>query len=200
MELSDAVRNRRIVRAFSDRPVPAELLDDVLAQALSAPTAGNSHGVDFVVLRGARETAMFWQATTTEDWWQRNPRRAGMRSAPVVLLPVSGPPPYLARYALEDKARSGLDRPEAWPIPFWFTDAAFATMIVLLRAVDAGLGAAFVGIFRGESSLLSGLGVPDGLRPLGAVLLGYPAPHQAPSASGLLPGRRRGERIHFGSW
>ena len=60
------------------------------------------------------------------------------------------------------------------PCPYWFGDAAFATMGLLLEATAAGLGACFLGNFRGEGPLLAALGVPPGWRLFGAVLLGHP--------------------------
>ena len=51
---------------------------------------------------------------------------------------------YVARYGEPDKAASGLGRgADAWPVPFWLVDTAFATMTLLLAATDAGLGALF---------------------------------------------------------
>jgi nitroreductase len=84
-------------------------------------------------------------------------------------------------------------------VPYWLVDTAFATMLMLLGAADAGLGAAFVGIFRGEAELLASLGVPEGYRPIGAVAMGYPAPDiRSPS---LARGRRpMADVVHRGGW
>ena len=76
----------------------------------------------------------------------------GLRRAPVVLLAYASPT-YLARYAEADKADSGLGAgAEPWPVPYWYGDAAFGVMAVLLGAVDAGLGACILGAFRGEAA------------------------------------------------
>jgi nitroreductase len=69
-----------------------------------------------------------------------------------------------------------------------------------VAAVDAGLGACFLGNFRGEEDLASALGVPGDRRYLGTVLLGEPGGDDPPSAS-LARGRRRAEdALHWGSW
>jgi nitroreductase len=174
VELDDAIRRRRMVRSFEDRPVPPEVVDDILAHAVRAPSAGFSQGWAFVVLEGPEQTEVFWRTVTTPDW-RASTRRAGLLRAPVVVLPLAHRQAYLDRYAEPDKEGSGLDRPETWPVPYWLVDTAFATMLMLLGAADAGLGAAFVGIFRGEAELLASLGVPEGYRPIGAVAMGYPA-------------------------
>ena len=106
MELSDAVRRRRMVRSFSGAPVPADVLDHVLELACSAPSAGNTGGWDAVVLSGPEETAAFWDATTTADWRARSRRWPGLARAPVVVALFVDPGAYRARYRQADKARA----------------------------------------------------------------------------------------------
>jgi len=47
-------------------------------------------------------------------------------------------------------------------------------MLMLLAAVEEGLGAWFFGVFDGEERLLADLGVPEGPQLIGAIALGYP--------------------------
>jgi nitroreductase len=85
-------------------------------------------------------------------------------------------------------------------VPYWFVDTGFAALLLLLGAVDAGLGACFLGNFRGEEALAAALGVPDDRRYAGTVLLGEPGGDDPPSAS-LARGRRRAEDVvHRGRW
>jgi nitroreductase len=187
-----------MVRSFEDRPVPPEVVDAVLARAVQAPSAGFSQGWAFVVLEGPDQTEVFWRTTTTPDWRASSPR-AGLLRAPVVILPLAHRQAYLDRYAEPDKQGSGLDLPDAWPVPYWIIDTAFATMLMLLSICESGLGAAFLGIFRGEVELVATLGIPDEYKPIGAVAMGYPAP-DVPSRS-LSRGRRpMTEVVHRGRW
>ena len=63
-------------------------------------------------------------------------------------------------------------------------------MMILLTAVDLGLGALFFGIFTGEQVLMDLLGVPDGYRPIGAIAVGHPTRGER-SRPELPTGRRR---------
>ena len=197
MELGEAIRRRRMVRNFEDRPVPTRALERILDHARRAPSAGHTQGSAFLVLEGAEEVDRFWDCTFPAE------RRAGFRwpglfRAPVVILPCASKAAYLDRYAEPDKGWA--DRDEArWPVPYWDIDCGFATMAMLLTAVDEGLGALFFGVFDGLPALRAAFGIPDDHHPIGAVALGWPAPDE-PSPS-LRRGRRpEAEVIHRGRW
>ena len=189
-------------RNFSSEPVDPALVERILEAALRSPTAGNTAGTAWVVLSGSDETSAYWEATTDAGWRAANPEWAsGLMRAPVVLLSYASPDAYLARYSEPDKSRSALGTSEAaWVVPYWFGDAAFAVMAVLLCAVDAGLGACVLGNFRGEAALAASLGVPDAWRLFGAVALGVPAGDTHRSRSLDRPVPAVTDRIHSGRW
>jgi nitroreductase len=200
VELSDVVRRRRMVRSFSDAALDAEVLDGVLARAARAPSAGNSGGVDAVVLEGKDQTAAFWGATTTEGWRATSRRWPGFSRAPVIVALFVHVDAYADRYREPDKAAVDPTGIRDWPVPYWFVDGGFFAMLLLLAAVDAGIGACFIGNFRGESALRTAFGVPPDRTYVGAVLLGEPdgADHPSPS---LNRGRRDTEDVfHRGRW
>lgn len=198
MELRDAVRARRMVRAFARRPVPRATVDDLIDLARRAPSAGNTQPWHFVVLEG-EETARLWDVTLPL------PRReafrwSGLLDAPVVVVPVVDPGAYASRYAEDDKRATGLgDGPGAWSVPYWWVDGGMAVHGLLLAAVDAGLGALFYGLFDHEAAVLAALGVPAGYRALGAVALGWPAPDE-PGRSAGRPRPALGDVVHRGRW
>ena len=206
-----------MVRSFSDRPLDSSLVEAMLVDALRSPTAGNAGGTAWLVLEGAEQTAIYWAHTTTEEWRRRSRRWPGLSSAPVVALSLASPATYVRRYGETDKAGSGLGPPatargvgneeaagpggeDAWPVPYWFGDAAFTTMALLLRATAEGLGACFLGNFRGENRLLRALGVPAEWRLFGAVLLGLAAGADPPSSSLSRPAPSPASRVHRGRW
>jgi nitroreductase len=199
VELTDAVARRHMTRNFSATPLGPGVVDGLLTAALRAPSAGHTQGREFLVLEGPAETSAYWQATTDQSWRDGSRRFAGLSRAPVVILVFADPEAYVARYREPDKARTDGVEVE-WVVPFWFVDAAFATMNLLLAATDRGIGAAFLGNFRGEDRLRSALGVPERLRWLGAVLLGEAAQPDPPSTSTARPRRTVEESVHRGRW
>jgi nitroreductase len=197
MELTEAVRKRRMIRTYDpDMGIPREALETMLSLAARAPSAGHTQGWRFLVLDDITSCAAFWQATTDDEvdsWLER------MQTAPVLIVVFSDKDAYLDRYAEADKGWS--DRDESrWPVPYWDIDAGMAAMILLLAAVDAGLGACFFGVpSETWDALRSAFAVPPGLRPIGVVSMGYPAPDlRSPS---LRRGRRPlDEIVSYGSF
>ena len=197
MELREVVRRRRMVRRFDPRPLPAEVLDRILDSATRAPSAGFSQGLDLLVLEGPEAVRGFWAATT-------DPRFGTPYSTaepPVIVLVLADKQAYLDRYAAPDKAGLGMEVEEGWPVPYWDLDAAMAVMLMLLTAVDEGVGAWYFGVFHGAQGLLGDLGVPEGRRLVGAVALGYPAADERPSGSARTRPRRPVDQVvHRGRW
>jgi nitroreductase len=197
MELREVVRRRRMVRRFEPRPLPDEVLDRILHSATRAPSAGFSQGLDLLVLEGPEAVRGFWRATA-------DPRFATPYSTaepPVIVLVLSDKQAYLDRYAAPDKAGLGMDTEAGWPVPYWDMDAAMAVMLMLLTAVDEGVGAWYFGVFHGAGALLADLGVPEGRRLVGAVALGYPAADDRPGGSARTrPRRPLDQVVHRGRW
>jgi nitroreductase len=188
MELTDAIRSRRMVRSYDPgRAVPAELITRALDLATRSPSAGNTQGWDFVVLRTTGDRSLFW-AATTDPHADPDPWLQGMRTAPVLILCLSDPARYLDRYAEPDKGWT--DRDESrWPVPYWDVDTGMAAFAVLLSAVDSSLGACFFGVRpEDQAAVLDAFGAPPDRRIVGVVSLGYPAPDRRS------PSLRRGRR------
>jgi nitroreductase len=187
MELSEAIRRRRMVRAYDpERPVPDEVVDRLLRNAIRAPSAGFSQGWDFLVLRKAADRDRFWRVTAEpgapDSWLQ------GMQTAPLLVVCLSDKDTYLDRYAEPDKGWT--DRDEArWPVPYWDVDTGLAALLMLLTAVDAGLGSCFFGLPPARhEDFRAAFDVPANRTPVGVVAVGYAAPDRRS------PSLRRGRR------
>ena len=199
MQFAEVVTARRMVRAFTGEPIPAEILDRVLDLAVRVPSAGNTQGLDLVVLEG-EQTARYWDVSLPVD------RRAGfpwprLLDAPVLIIPVSSPAAYVERYGEPDKVHSGLGEDmDRWRDPYWYVDSAFSAMVTLLAAVDEGLGAVFFGQFEHEDAIKQALGIPADRRPVGTIALGFAAAQQRRSQSAQRGRRPSSEIVHRGGW
>ena len=199
MELSEALRRRRMVRNYAPDPIDPGVLDRVLAAGRRAPAAGNTQALDLIVLEGAAETARYWDVTLAPE------RRAtfrwpGLLVAPVLLIPCVRPQSYVDRYAEADKARAGLgDSADGWAVPYWYVDGGAAIMAMLLTAVDEGLGSLLFGQFDHEPAVRAAFGIPDDVVPLGTIALGHPAPDE-PGRSAKRERSSLDEVVHCGSW
>jgi nitroreductase len=197
MELRDVVRRRRMVRRFDPAPLAPAVLERILHSATRAPSAGFSQGLDLVVLEGPEAVRGFWRATTDP----RFGKPYSTAEPPVIVLVLSDPQAYLDRYGQPDKAGLGMETEAGWPVPYWDMDAAMAVMLMLLTAVDEGVGAWWFGVFHRAEALLRDLGVPEGRRLVGAVALGRPAADDRPTGSAVTrPRRRMDEVVHRGRW
>ena len=147
-----------MVRSFDATPIDLDWLEELCADALWAPTAGNSAGVRMYTV-GREHVLDYLDVATDSAWRESSPRYAGLSRASAVVLVTTRPQDYLARYGEADKARSGLARRDAWAVPYWTTDAAMATMALLLLLEEAGLQAALWGNFRRERDVLDWAGV-----------------------------------------
>jgi nitroreductase len=188
MQFQDVVLRRNMVRDFSEEPVAGPLLHQLMANATRGPSAGFSQGFAFVVLTDPGQRRLFWETTSGPEW-RGESESVALTRAPVVVLPLAHKQAYLDRYALPDKAHTPLSMEAHWPAPYWDIDTGFGVLLILLSAVDLGLGALFFGIFQGAQALMDALGVPEGYRPIGGIAVGHPT-HSARSRPELPTGRR----------
>jgi nitroreductase len=196
VEFSEVIKRRRMVRHYTDQPLAPEVIERVLRSALRAPSAGFSQGWAFLALTSPEDRARFWPFVPT-----RVEQTPTMQDAPLVVVPLAHKQAYLDRYAQADKGWE--DKAEArWPAPYWYIDTGMAALMMLLTAVDEGLGACFFGImpealdgFRAE------FGVPAEYAPIGGITVGYRAADLPPQPSRIEERRRNVEDVvHRGHW
>lgn len=199
MELSEAVRRRRMVRAFTPERVSPAVIDGLIDAARRAPSAGNTSAVRFLVLDTPDAVARYWDLTLAPE------RRAsfswpGLIVAPVLVVMLVDPLAYVRRYAEDDKRGTGLgDDLGRWSVPYWWVDVGAAVQTVLLKAVDSGLGACFFGLFAAEDAVLGAHGVPAGWRAAGTIAVGLAASDR-PGRSAQRTRPEWSEVVKRGSW
>jgi nitroreductase len=199
MEFSDVVRKRQMVHVFEDRPVDANVIERLVDVARHGPSAGFSQGTDFLVLDEPATRQRFWEVTDDPEF----PREADELDAapPVLIILLADPGRYIERYSQPDKIAFGLDHADAWPVKFWDTDTAMAGMLLLLAAVDAGLGGWYFGVPYGESALRHEFEIPDDRNIIGVIGLGYAGVDERPRGSAYSLSRRPLlDMIHRNRW
>jgi nitroreductase len=90
MELQDAVRGRRSIRQFLPKPVPAQIIRELIADALWAPSWGNTQPWEIVVATGPKLEAFKKQ--------NQDALAAGQEGVTDIPMPQVWPDAYLARY------------------------------------------------------------------------------------------------------
>jgi len=171
METWDAIRARRNVRTYQDRPIAANDLDRILEAGWRSPSASNRQPWDFVVVT---ERAQLHELTTV---WMGARHLAEAAAAVVMTLRQ----PEEERYLTIDQY-----------------DLGQATMAMLLAAADLGIGSCHAGV--ADLPLARELlGFPEDRDWAFLISLGYPA--DRPLAPVSNPRRRPfDEVVHRGRW
>lgn len=202
MNFEDVVNRRRMVRRYTAEPVDPASVDRMLRNATRAPNAGFTQGWAFLRLDDPEAVARFWRSTTPprddgdESSWLR-----GMRTAPVIIVPLSSKAAYVGRYAEADKGWSPHEEPR-WTVPYWHVDAGMAALLILQTAVAEGLGGCFFGIpAERMDAFRAAFGVPAEYEPVGAITIGHADPSTARGGSSTTRARRPfHELVHRGRW
>ncbi len=162
MELMEAIRTRRSIRRFSDRPVEEEKLQALLEAVRQSPSWANMQCWRFVVVKDRQTREKISELSYVESFfaprgYKSNPARKGLAEAPVVIV------------ACADPGKSGMIGGQS----YYLTDMGIAGQTLMLGARGLGLGTVFVGVFD-EEKLRPLLGIPDDIRVVGIFPLGYP--------------------------
>lgn len=158
MDLSEAIRTRRSVRAFEKRAVEPEALNTVLEALRQAPSAGNLQAYQVRIIREESLKRALATAALGQSF---------VASAPVVLV-FGAVAARVAKYG-----HRGAEL-------YCLQDATVAVAYAQLAATALGLATCWVGAFD-EAAVVRALSLPDGERPVVLLPLGYPAERPAPT-------------------
>ena len=171
---------RRSVRSFSDEPVPPELVEAAVAEALTAPAPHHTRPVRFVWLRTrAMRTLLLdrmkdkWRVDLTGDGRpaesveRRVARGQILYDAPEVVIPMLVPD---GAHSYPDAVRTDAEHT-------MFTVAVGAAVQALLVALAVrGVGSCWIGSTIFAADLVRDeLELPADWEPLGAIAIGYSA-------------------------
>lgn len=196
MELSEVVARRRMIRRYRPDPVAPAVIERVVDTARRGPSAGFAQATSFVVVTDAALRRRLADVCGEARHVARG-QQPWLSVAPVHVVPCADPGAYRRRYAEPDKA--GGRGPDEWAVPWWWVDAGAALMLLLVAAVDAGLGAGLLDI-SDPHGVRATLRIPDDIDPLGVVTLGYAADDQPPSSGTRRPRRPLTAQLHWQRW
>jgi nitroreductase len=153
MEFFEVVHSRRSIRLYEDRPLEEEKLRAVLEAANAAPSAGNLQAYEIYLVRepGARMRLA-----------SLLPQMEFFADVPVVLAFCANPERSVIRYS--DRGRT----------LYAVQDATIACTHAMLAAAALGLASVWVGAFS-ERDVAEALHLPESLRPVALLPIGYPA-------------------------
>ncbi len=157
MELLTAIRERRSVRKYKSKPVPDEVLMEILDAARLAPSWNNTQVWRFIVVKES-ET----KAKLAETLKPTNPARGAYLDAPIVICAAAQ-----RRLSGYYKGEAATNRGD------WFMfDTALAMEHLVLAAWQFGLGTVHVGLFDGAKAEEI-LKIPEGYSVVSMTPLGY---------------------------
>jgi nitroreductase len=156
MDAITAILTRRSIRKYVEKPVPDQLVTQLLRAGFAAPSAGNEQPWHFIVIDERRIL----------DAIPEFHEHSGMlRESPLAIV-ICGD--------------ENLEHHKG----FWVQDCAAATQNVLLAAHARGLGAVWLGVYPREERVRAMrrlLGLPQHVVPLSIVAVGYPAESVEPA-------------------
>lgn len=184
---------RRSVRQFSDRPVPAPLIEAAVAEALTAPAPHHTRPVRFVWLQTAAVRSRLldrmrdkWRSDLIGDGKpadaveRRVARGQILYDAPELIVPMLVPD---GAHSYPDAARTQAEHT-------MFTVAVGAAVQALLVALAVrGVGSCWIGSTIFAADLVrSELNLPPEWEPLGGIAIGYPLEPAQPRPPAPLDG------------
>jgi nitroreductase len=149
MDVMDAIRMRKSVRAYLDRPVEDAKLNAVLEAGRLAPSASNRQEWRFVIVRDPETRELLARVAGGQSF---------VGEAPVVIVACAQTDGHLMKCGQL-----------SYPI-----DVAIALDHITLAAVEQGLGTCWIGLFD-EQKVKNILGIPNSIRVVELMPLGYPA-------------------------
>lgn len=148
MDVMTAIKTRRSIRAYKDKPVEEEKLKAVLEAGRSAPSASNRQEWKYVVVKDKTLREKLVDVANGQKF---------VGQAPVVIVACA--------------VESGHVMP--CEEPSYSIDIAISVDHMTLEAVEQGLGTCWIGAFK-QDAVKDLLGIPEKIRVVALLPLGYP--------------------------
>lgn len=150
MDVHEAIRRRRSVRAYSPKPIPMDVMERLKQAMRFAPSACNYQPWHFIIVQDVQIRQDIVRESNKQKW---------MLDAPVFVVACGFP---LQAYKAMGGYGNGAD-----------IDVTIAIDHLTLAAVNEGLGTCWIGAFD-EASVKKLLGIPAQAKVVAIIPLGYP--------------------------
>lgn len=158
MNVLEAIKGRRSIRAFKSQDVSAEIVEKLIDSARWAPSAGNIQPWEFIIVRDPKIKRELVKAALNQTF---------IKEAPVVIVACADEDRSFQGYGIRGKNL------------YCIQDTAAAIQNIHLTAYSLGLGTCWVGAFR-EEEAMEVLKIPRGVRPVAIIPVGYSAEYPQP--------------------
>lgn len=148
MDVFTAIKERRSIRKYKDKPIEEEKLHKVLEAARLSPSAKNLQNWKFIVVRDEETRRKLVDEAIQQNF---------VSEAPVILV--------CCGIETESVMKCGQYR--------YTVDLSIATAYMILEAYEQGLGTCWLGSFD-EEKVKDILGIPENVRVVAITPLGYP--------------------------
>ncbi len=145
------ILERRSHRAYSDKPIPEEVITNILKAGMFAPSAMNSQPWEFLIMKDDEKRA---KVSEIVPYWSM------LKNAPLAILVLAN----TANYKASTKE-------------FIVQDCAASTQNILLAAQAQGLGGVWLGLYPKEDRMakISRIyNIPEHVLPFSITSMGYP--------------------------
>jgi len=163
--------NRRSVRQYEDREIPAAIFTDLFEAAMAAPSAVAKDPWHFILIR---------ERKTLDQIVKILPNGQMLRQAPAAVV-VCG----------------DINKANLKEVSYMLQDLSAAVENILLAATALGLGSCWLGMHP-RPDRMSGIrdlfSLPENIIPMCGIALGWPAETPAPRT------RYNPERVHLEKW
>ena len=165
--LMEIIKARRSIRAYQDKPLPENIIKDILEAAKHAPTARNLQELEYKVITGKTLINKLTEGIAAAM------QKEGM--------PLKGPPGARPNFFYGTPLLIIITAPK--DNMFALSDAALAVQNVMLYATSIDLGSCFIGmakLIERDKNLLKMIHIADNMSIVAAVICGYPAENPDP--------------------
>jgi nitroreductase len=149
MNVLEAIKTRRSIRSYTDKPVSDDAIQTIIGAGMLAPSAGNQQPWHFIVVR---DRAKLDAVPSFHPY-------AKMITQASVAIVLCGDPVG-----------------KKWP-DFWAQDCSAAAQNMLLAAREMGLGTVWTGVYPDQKRMEGArelFAIPDAVYPFAIIPVGWP--------------------------